>query len=73
MCPGDQRGGCGEWTLGTSAAAGRAACLESGRGFSSATGPAAEVAAWWAALARAAEAETGFLAVLGFIAVGRKR
>ena len=34
---------------------------------------AAEVAAWWAALARAAEAETCFLAVLGFIAVGRKR
>lgn len=31
-----------------------------------------EVAAWWAALTRAAEAETFFVAVLGFIAVGRK-
>jgi ubiquinone/menaquinone biosynthesis C-methylase UbiE len=31
-----------------------------------------EVAAWWAALTRAAEAETFFSAVLGFIAAGRK-
>ena len=29
-----------------------------------------EVAAWWAALEQAAEAETFFSAVLGFIAVG---
>jgi ubiquinone/menaquinone biosynthesis C-methylase UbiE len=33
---------------------------------------AEEVAAWWAALTRAAEAETFFSAVLGFIAAGRK-
>ncbi len=31
-----------------------------------------EVAAWWAALERAAEAETFFSAVLGFIAAGCK-
>jgi ubiquinone/menaquinone biosynthesis C-methylase UbiE len=31
-----------------------------------------EVAAWWAALTQAAEAETFFAAVLGFIATGRK-
>jgi ubiquinone/menaquinone biosynthesis C-methylase UbiE len=31
-----------------------------------------EVAAWWGALTRAAEAETFFSAVLGFIAAGRK-
>jgi ubiquinone/menaquinone biosynthesis C-methylase UbiE len=34
---------------------------------------AEEVAAWWAALTRAAETETFFSAVLGFIAAGRKR
>jgi len=33
---------------------------------------AGEVAAWWAALDRAAEAETFFCAVLGFIAAGDK-
>jgi ubiquinone/menaquinone biosynthesis C-methylase UbiE len=33
---------------------------------------ASEVAAWWAALERAAEAETFFSAVLGFIAAGYK-
>jgi ubiquinone/menaquinone biosynthesis C-methylase UbiE len=33
---------------------------------------AGEVAAWWAALERAAEAETFFCAVLGFIAAGDK-
>jgi len=33
---------------------------------------ASEVAAWWAALEQAAEAETFFSAVLGFIAVGYK-
>lgn len=33
---------------------------------------AREAAAWWAALERAAEAETFFSAVLGFIAAGRK-
>jgi ubiquinone/menaquinone biosynthesis C-methylase UbiE len=33
---------------------------------------AEEVATWWAALRRAAEAETFFSAVLGFIAAGRK-
>jgi ubiquinone/menaquinone biosynthesis C-methylase UbiE len=33
---------------------------------------ASEVAAWWAALERAAEAETFFSAVLGFIATGYK-
>jgi len=31
-----------------------------------------EVAAWWAALTQAAEAETFFSAVLGFIVAGRK-
>jgi hypothetical protein len=31
-----------------------------------------EVAAWWAALTRAAERETFFSAVLGFIVAGRK-
>ena len=31
-----------------------------------------EVAAWWAALTQAAEAETFFTVVLGFIAAGRK-
>lgn len=34
---------------------------------------ASEVAAWWAALEQAAEAETFFSAVLGFIAAGHKR
>jgi len=33
---------------------------------------ASDVAAWWAALERAAEAETFFSAVLGFIAAGSK-
>ena len=33
---------------------------------------ASEVAAWWAALEQAAEAETFFWAILGFIAVGHK-
>lgn len=33
---------------------------------------AREVAGWWAALERAAEAETFFTASLGFIAAGHK-
>src|SRR5215472_10160236 len=69
MCPGDQRESHRAWTLGISAAAGRTAILSQAEGsLVGDRSPADEVAAWRAALTRAAEAETCFLAVPGFIA-----